>query len=361
MNTTKHDPARVWAYCEFYISSVDTARLLFADDGRPLGERYAAERVRTGVPFDMRRCPYPGSRQGKQMNVSALRGVQADWGEVLDDMACFSLAFMRRYRLERLDWGWLWVMGRTVTSLPVLLARTSGEGSGTIVPRRIASLFKPALGIAMTPERVMLAGGDPTDEPTAAQFFAETEERGVFLTPDAACSGPVRHVREFLETAMDGSARTPASWGVNDVTVETLLEYGWLNAELELAKYRFMLALAGAPQEQHEAMGVGRSGEFEGCSIEILSAALDAEMARLGFSARAASLGARPFVLANWMGLFNELFEPVAGMLGADSTHSEPLSARDARLMVRHLSMSWRSGLDEGIRLATVPVVSASN
>ncbi|WP_460066580.1 hypothetical protein [Streptomyces sp. YKOK-I1] len=57
-------PGRVRERCEFYVLGFDVSRLLYGDDGRPLGERYAAARVREGVPYGMRRCPYPGSRPG---------------------------------------------------------------------------------------------------------------------------------------------------------------------------------------------------------------------------------------------------------------------------------------------------------
>ncbi|MEU3605674.1 hypothetical protein AB0E83_09485 [Streptomyces sp. NPDC035033] len=351
-------PERVWELCEFYILGFDIARLLYGDDGRPLGERYAAARVREGVTYDMRRCPYPGSRSGYEMNVSALRSMQADWPEVLDGVAEIREAFHRRHGHEEPDWRWVWVFGRVLTTLPTLYARRSGEGSRTVVPRRVASLYKPSLGMAMTPEYVMLAGDEGKSVPSPEDFFRETEERGVFLTPDAACSGPVRHVREFLDVCL-GPRRAPRSrWVAELVDLDDLISYSWANAELELAKYRFLLSLAlNGEAEWGRFFDTPPPSSFDDRPLDELAARLDATVADLGFSDRIVDLGRRDATSPeDWCELFSDLLVPVLAVV-RDGSPRPVLDVADVRLMVRHLDLSWRSsGVDTGIELARVPV-----
>ncbi|MFI6347335.1 hypothetical protein [Streptomyces sp. NPDC050560] len=350
-------PERVWELCEFYILGFDIARLLYADDGRPLGERYAAERVREGVPYEMRRCPYPGSRGGHPMNVSALRSLQPDWSDVLEGVAEIREAFHRRYGHEVLDWRWVWVLGRVLTTLPAFYARRSGLGSRTVVPRRLASLYKPSLGMAMTPEYVMLAGGDHKAAPSPAEFLHETEERGVFHTPDAVCSGPVRHVQDFLEACL-GPRRAPRRRWVRDlVDLDGLLAYSWANAELELAKYRFLLALAlRGGRDWGEVFDSPAPSEFDGRALDELASVADDTVGYLGFDSGIGELGrSRSASLADWCGLFSDLLVPVLALV-PDAPARPVLGAADVRLMGRHLSRSWKSGIDAGIDLARVPV-----
>ncbi|MCZ4603593.1 hypothetical protein O3S80_07345 [Streptomyces sp. Lzd4kr] len=351
-------PGRVWELCEFYILGFDVSRLLYADDGRPLGERYAAARVREGVPYDMRRCPYSGSRSGYEMNVSALRSMQADWPDVLEGVAEIREAFHRRYGQEELDWRWAWVFGRVLTTLPTLYARRSGEGSRTVVPRRVASLYKPSLGMAMTPEYIVLAGDDCKAAPSPDEFFRETEDRGVFLTPDAACSGPVRHVREFLEVCL-GPRRAPRfRWVADLVDLDDLISYSWANAELELAKYRFLLTLAlRGGSDWQEIFDSPAPSSFDNRALDELAGQLDETIAYLGFSDRIVELGRRDgSSFAEWCELFSDLLVPVLDMVRNGSPRPT-LDTTDVRLMARHLSRSWRSsGMDAGLELARVPV-----
>ncbi|WP_460066577.1 hypothetical protein [Streptomyces sp. YKOK-I1] len=245
-----------------------------------------------------------------------------------------------------------------LTTLPTLYARRSGEGSRTVVPRRVARLYKPSLGMAMTPEYIMLAGHGHASGPSPDDFLRETEERGVFLTPDAACSGPGRHVREFLE-ACPGTCRAPrVRWVADLVDLDDLIGYSWANAELELAKYRFLLTLALCD-------GGGMAGifdspvpsSFDNRALDELTAQLDETIKYLGLSERIVELGGRDVAsLAEWCELFSDLLVPILDMVPDGSSWSV-LDKADVRLMIRHLSRSWTSsGIDNGLELACVPV-----
>lgn len=351
---TRPAPHQVWERCEFYILGFDVARLLYAEDGRPLGERYAAERVRAGVPFDMRRCPYRGSRAGREMNVSALRQVQRDWADVLDGVAEVRAAFDRRHGTPTLDWCWIWVLGRALTTAPTLYARRSPLQSRTVVPRRLASLYKPALGIAMTPEHVALTAGDTRAVPSADDFFRATEEHGVFLTPDAACAGPERQVRQFLEACLGPSAVPGRRQLAELLDLDDLIAYSWADVQLEFAKYRLLLTVAGrGGRSWAQAAGGEPPTEFEGRDLDELAIGLDDTMAHLGVDARATALGRqRASTLAHWCALFDDLLQPVLDLVGQPPGR-RPLGEPDVQLMVRHLVRSWRSGVDAGIELAT--------
>jgi hypothetical protein len=351
-------PGRVWQLCEFYILAFDVARLLYADDGRPLGERYAAPAVRAGVPFDMRRCPYPGSRSGHEMNVSALRSLQADWPDIIDGVAEIRESFLGRFRRADLDWPWLWMFGRVLTILPTLYARRSGRGSLTVVPRRIASLYKPSLGIAMTSEHVMLAGSDYRGVPSPNEFYRETEDRGVFLTPDGACSGPVRQVREFLDACLGPRCAPRRRWVQDLVDIDDLISYSRANAELELAKYRLLLSLAARGGRDWRAIFDSPApATFADRALDELASELDESVAYLGFTPRIVEVGRCNASLMEWCELFSDLLVPALDMVH-DRPQRPTLNTADVRLMAQHLSRSWRSGIDAGLDLAHVPVTA---
>ncbi|MEU6394369.1 hypothetical protein [Streptomyces sp. NPDC046939] len=248
-----------------------------------------------------------------------------------------------------------------LTTLPTWYARQSGEGSRTVVPRRVASLYKPSLGMAMTPEHIMLAGADYTSAPSPDDFLHETEDRGVFLTPDAACSGPVRHVREFLEVCL-GSRRAPRyRWVTDLVDLDDLISYNWANTELELAKYRFLLTLAlrDGP-DWLEIFDTPAPSAFDNRDLGELAADLDETITYLGFSQGIIEIGRREAPsLTDWCELFSDLLAPVLNLVH-DGVPRPQLDTADLRLMARHLSRSWQSsGIDTGLELARVPVTGA--
>ena len=349
---------RVWDLSELYISSVDAARLLYADDGRPLGERYAPPRVRADVPFEMRRCPYSGSRRGYEMNVSGLRGVQMDWPRVLPAVDELRSAFLQ-LRPGPLDWGRIWIYGRTIASLPVFLAHSSSGRSQTVIPRVVSSLFKPALGLGMTAEEVLLAGGLPTDAPSAAEFVGHAEDKHVLVTRDAACSGPTRYLVEFIEHALgERSSEAEDRWIWDAVDVEALLRYGWANAELEVAKYRLVLSLALQASAETARFGVTLEPTYHGISLSDFADALDAEVVRHGFDTSTCELGrTQPFPLEGWLAHLGSLLGPVVGAVGA-ALPQEGLSRSDLEATIVHLRDGWRSGLEQDVPLARVSITA---
>lgn len=229
--------AKYRAFAELLVSASDVARPFRDEEGRPLGERYLPTELRDDVTFEMRRCPYSGSRLGREMNVSALRGVINNWRAVISELALLRDAFCRRHGLQRLNWLDIWILARTATAAAAFLVRRP-DSSIDVVPTRIAALFKPAVGLYMTAERIFFTGANYGATPNVRQFITAIEETGAFLSSHGACSGPPRRVEEIVSTIIDGgrTSDVTASWAADGAGFNRLLEYGRAVSVLEVAK-----------------------------------------------------------------------------------------------------------------------------
>jgi hypothetical protein len=190
-------------YPEFYARGTSSVFGLRDCEGRLFGETNAPVSSRPDEVFDVRACPYPGTRDAKPMNVSALRQVTKHWADALACVAELRDAYVHHFG-DRLDIWWLWRFGICASALPGFLVGTgtpAHEISGVI-----AGMFKVIQGIYMTGGVIVERGLHPPDTSiTAARFVELTEHERVFVSPaGGACAGPPHMVLELVEAVITG-------------------------------------------------------------------------------------------------------------------------------------------------------------
>lgn len=221
---------------EFFFSTLppsETAFRLRDIDGRPLGELNTPEGSRRGTSFEVRECPYSGTRFGKLMNVTGLSEVTAEWSNIVSDLHVLRLAYVSRLQVDTMTVGDLWLISQAVSTLPNYLVRSSLLGDRKI-PRRIASLFKSITGIAMTARRMLMRGMSPGVEVSPDDFIKFTDDNRVFNIGDRACSGPPHLVEEFVALLIEGKDVAPSEVPLQQVIgdVALFLDYA-LSASLQ--------------------------------------------------------------------------------------------------------------------------------
>lgn len=174
-------------------------------DDRPLREvRTPPEHLRPGDLIH-RACPYPGSRQGRPMNVAALAQMSSHWDDVVDTLALLRTRYAAprpEAAPELLD---VWRVSQFAASLPwfFLLRRDQA------IPGFAAALAKATQGVGLWAQRVLverLAGG-PAPAITAAAIAASAEATGLLVGEVEACAGSEAMIRRFLEALLTGHPR----------------------------------------------------------------------------------------------------------------------------------------------------------
>jgi hypothetical protein len=215
-------------------------------DGRPLGEANAPEAARTDVTFLYRRCPYPGSRRDRTMNMSALAPLVAAWDEVLALMLALRSAFMARYPAP-MNHLLLARMAGFFTHYPGWLVR-SGRVGWNAVPRAVSGLFKAAQGLFFTANDAMLEGGPAMAfAPVTVEAFLErTEARDIFRIDERVCAGPPGMVRRFVRAAIEGEGAGPveAAGPPGSHGLEMAIRYAELRLSAQQVQRACSLALA---------------------------------------------------------------------------------------------------------------------
>ena len=190
---------------EFFARGTHSVFTLRDAENRPFGEQNTPEAHRADVPFELRECPYTGSRNGKQMNVSALRQVTRNWDAILGYAVRLRDEYARHFGDARDVW-WLWRFGVCGAALPgFLVAR--GIPS-TNISGAIAGMFKALQGIFMTTGLVLEERLMPPGMPMAAEeFLSITEAKGLYVVMGGACAGPPHMIREFVHALLDDEQR----------------------------------------------------------------------------------------------------------------------------------------------------------
>lgn len=215
-------------------------------DGRPLGEGNAPEPARAGVSFVFRPCPYPESRQGGLMNMSALAPLASAWDQVLALLLALRCAFMARYPVP-MNHLLLARMAGFLTHYSGWLVR-SGRAPWNGVPRSVSGLYKAAQGLYFTANDAMLEGGASAAfaPVTPDSFLERTEARGIFRLGERVCAGPPEMVRRFVSVAIEGDAAAsgrPAGTPPDAVLGE-VIRYAELRLRAQHAERAHVLALA---------------------------------------------------------------------------------------------------------------------
>ncbi|MDB4955288.1 MAG: hypothetical protein JWO36_2857 [Myxococcales bacterium] len=190
---------------------LDLVRLMLGEaqeywdvDGRPLIE----DRIEL---FERKRCPYPGIRLGRMMNLSALKQMGSHWDDVLGGMAFLATEHMKRMKRaqpELLDW---YQIASMAVALPIyLLFRARDPVANHHLPGFVASMMKAAFDIGTTTKLLLARSFVGQPVPTAPEEIANVaEQEKLFLKgADGVCAGSPKHIESFVRAL---SLRAPVS------------------------------------------------------------------------------------------------------------------------------------------------------
>lgn len=186
-----------------------TRTMLMRDaEGRPLGEGKTGPERMSGVVFELRTCPYPGSRHhhARPMNLSALRQVSVHWPGV-----CGALSYL--HGLHRGSAGSsppciadVWRVGHMTNAIAdFAFMRTWQPVADGELPAAIGALYKVTLGVTSTAYKAWSDGAVRFTTPTSADFVVDYAERhGQLIGPEQVCGGSETMIRELLTIAVEG-------------------------------------------------------------------------------------------------------------------------------------------------------------
>jgi|GEM_PF-2712070 len=192
---------------ETLLEPVFIASNYMATDGRPLAELTAVAELKKDIEFDLRRCPYSGSRYEKNMNISALPGLSQQIKSVISDTIYLRDAYLKFIGCTEFNLHSFWFFTRVLDSLPVYLVKQKASITKDNVPARVSAMFKAAQGLHLAPEVMLLDGADPDSTISTDELIQFIESRELFMDGDRACAGPPAMIKAFVNSAVLGQGK----------------------------------------------------------------------------------------------------------------------------------------------------------
>lgn len=227
------------AYRELFLDPVAIALTFRSEDGRPVGEENAPAYAQEGVEFRSKKCPFPGSRKGMDMNMSGFKHVTDHWDGIMGDLGGMRKRYMERNGLEEFNLIHFWRFAKTMTAIPTFLVRRQDDPlPRERVPNRFVGLYKTAQGLHMTPEHMIVCGAELDQAIDVELILDYTEEKKVAVNANRACAGPPGMIRDFVTMAIEGEG-DHAPDGVLEQTVgdmDRALDYGEAISNLVVVK-----------------------------------------------------------------------------------------------------------------------------
>lgn len=200
---------------EVLLEPVFIAAGYVADDGRPLAEITATQEAKKGVEFELRRCPYSGSRFEKTMNISALPGLSKEIKHVISDTIYFREKYFTHHKIDHFDLASFWLFTRVLDTLPIYLVRRANNPiAHDQLPARVSALFKAAQGLHLAPELLLIDGQSLEHSIGVSSILDFIENRGIYLDEDRACAGPLSMITAFTKSAIEGKGKQEPEFGM---------------------------------------------------------------------------------------------------------------------------------------------------
>ncbi len=197
---------------------------LFTESGRQLGEENARPfALNHHIPAETIACKYPGSREGRAINVSALRTAMQNFGGALaitDAVRAFHLG-RARSTSELGIWD-LYIISRASIALVAYQRRyLLQQSAAPRVSDALASQYQFISGVFMIC-RHMMENAAPAicdNKPISAEaLYSYADHHGIFISFDGmACAGSVKKIDEFLRFCIEGSGVSEPSLRLDDL------------------------------------------------------------------------------------------------------------------------------------------------
>ena len=224
---------------------LDTA--LRDDEGRLLREtRAPASAIRPGE-IEMKKCPYPGSRQTDPplpMNMSALRVMKQAWDDVANSVAILRAAYQAQMGVapEAMTVFDLWRVSQLGSALPWYFI----FGHGELAPAYAAGLAKATLGMGIWAQTVFVRMVSQKWTPpamTPESILELAEDNKTLLAEREVCAGPPKFLLKFFEALLSATPEVKTAKMQRVVDHQpAILEFGAYYANMKLALYVLFLA-----------------------------------------------------------------------------------------------------------------------
>ncbi len=179
------------------------------DDGRPLREGRTPDEYQRPGEIEYRACPYPGSRQGGQMNVSALRQTSAHWDELVGALGLLRTAYAEAiggFGPDVMELWDVWRISQLGSALPWFFVLR-----GEPLPAYAAALSKATLGTGILAQRLiqqMLVERWAPPPFTTDALRALAESTGTLVSDTEVCAAPDKMIARFLDVLIAGAPGT---------------------------------------------------------------------------------------------------------------------------------------------------------
>lgn len=212
--------------------------------GRQLGEANVLPAWRTTpLPDKWRVFKGHGCRQGHPYNVDALHEMIHCWDDLLRDARTLREKYCRQFNrneTQRLTATDLYIMTSVAVSLSSFLMRRGDAATPDgALPRQAAAAFKVMGGLYAATHR-MVSQAHPMlgqAELDVEAFLQYLEDEGLLLSPEMrACAGPVKMIRQILDTFIEPGSADPAGTGLAYLGAdgERAFAYGVLCVRIDL-------------------------------------------------------------------------------------------------------------------------------
>ena len=224
---------------EFHYGLWNGVSALFSESGRQLGEENSRPLLLNHhIPAETVACKYSGSRNGRLINMSALRTAMQNFEEALAITEAVRQAYLSLLpKTHRLGIWDLDIISRASISLVAYQqrARTTGANSKT-VSDALTSQYQFISGVFMIC-RHMMENADPAIAENRAisadALYAYADDHGIFISfNDMACAGSSKKIHEFLSFCNKGGGEAA---NLADIVTkpEKWLQYALAAIELE--------------------------------------------------------------------------------------------------------------------------------
>lgn len=227
---------------EFHYGLWNGVSALYSDSGRQLGEENARPlTLNLHVPAETLTCKYAGSREGRQINISALRIAMQNFGPALaitEAVRCWYLDLLQpAHQLGIWD---LNIIARASIALVAYQQRfTRQKPVIKTVSDALTSQYQFISGVFMIC-RHMMENADPLiskNQPLDAQTLYEyADKQGIFISFNGmACAGSTKKIIEFLDFCNQGGGKAA------DLTTIVTEPENWLRYALAAVELDCMI------------------------------------------------------------------------------------------------------------------------
>lgn len=262
---------------------------LFSESGRQLGEENTRPFVLNHhLPAETIACKYEGSRNGRSINISALRTAMQNFdGALAITNAVQSYHVRKKGNQEPLGLWDLYILSRASVALVAYSMRRHGKADANAqVSDALTSQFQFISGVFMICRHMMENGNGLISQNrrmSAQELFDYADNNGIFISFNGmACAGSSKKILEFLEFCSDSSLEFDERFQAFDGVIDDPDNwYRYALATIELDCFVEQERLRRLDQEQSQpdhiraAMIYDSIGEYVQSLME--SSALDEE------------------------------------------------------------------------------------